>query len=571
MSKNTESKICQNCKVEFLIEPEDFKFYEKMKVPAPTWCPECRTIRRMMYRNERSLYKQDCDLCKKPTISMYNPDYKYIVYCTGCYTSDNWDPMNFGKDYDFSRSFFEQLGELFRSVPRRALYQDFAVNSEYTNQAVYMKNCYLCFGGHHYEDSSYCANDFFLKNCLDVDFSHKSEFCFESLHLKDCFRVRYGYYSENCMDSWFIYGCRNCSNCVGCTNLLNETHCILNEQYTKEEYEKKLKEMDLSKSENLEKMDKIFWENSLNFPRKYANIKNIVNSTGDDLEQVRNCKHSFSLTEDENIKYSFFVPTGAKDCFDLDHVGLGTSESYELHSAFGGNRVSFSNRVYYSHDVEFSDDVYDSENIFACASLRKKSHCIFNKQYSKEEYEILIKKIKEHMDTMPYVDKNGRMFKYGEFFPIEIIPFSYTDSVVHEYFPLTKEKILEKGYKYTEPETKNYKPTILPHQLPSIENADEKILQEIIQCDHMRNCNDRCTLAFRIIQNELNICKMLGIPLPKLCPNCRHMSRMNLLNPPRLYSRKCMKPDCTNEFETPYSPDRQEIVYCEKCYQQEVY
>ena len=45
MSKDTENRICQNCKSEFIIEPEDFNFYEKIKVPAPTWCPECRMIR----------------------------------------------------------------------------------------------------------------------------------------------------------------------------------------------------------------------------------------------------------------------------------------------------------------------------------------------------------------------------------------------------------------------------------------------------------------------------------------------------------------------------------------------
>ena len=28
---------------------------------------------------------------------------------------------------------------------------------------------------------------------------------------------------------------------------------------------------------------------------------------------------------------------------------------------------------------------------------------------------------------------------------------------------------------------------------------------------------------------------------------------------------------CLNEFETPYAPDRSEIIYCEKCYQKEVY
>lgn len=40
-----ERKICQNCKQEFRIEPEDFAFYEKSAVPTPTWCQECRMIR----------------------------------------------------------------------------------------------------------------------------------------------------------------------------------------------------------------------------------------------------------------------------------------------------------------------------------------------------------------------------------------------------------------------------------------------------------------------------------------------------------------------------------------------
>ncbi|MEK7462801.1 MAG: hypothetical protein AAB621_00325, partial [Patescibacteria group bacterium] len=364
---------------------------------------------------------------------MYDPRNKYVVYCNDCFISDKWDPMSCGKDYDFLKNFFEQLYELYKAIPRRALYQDFAVNSEYTNQIVNIKNSYLCFGGRDYEDSSYCAQNFFLKNCLDVDFSKKSEFCFESAHLRNCFRVRFGYYSEDSLDSWFIYACKNCSNCVGCTNLISKSHCIFNQQYTKEEYEKKLKEMNLSDPESLEKVKKEFWKHSLDFPRKYASIRNIVNSVGDDLEQVKNCQYVFSVSEAENVRYSFFIPYGgAKDSSDLDHVGVGTSETYEVHSGFGDSRVSFCNRVYYSQNVEYSDDVYNSENIFACAGLRKKYYCIFNKQYTKEECKILVEKIKKQMKEMPYIDKKGRIFSYGEFFPIDIIPFGYNDAVVHE-------------------------------------------------------------------------------------------------------------------------------------------
>ncbi|KKP87122.1 MAG: hypothetical protein UR90_C0013G0006 [Parcubacteria group bacterium GW2011_GWC1_35_8] len=567
-----ETKNCQNCKKEFTIFPDDFKFYEKIQVPPPTWCPECRMVRRMLFRNERSLYKQDCGLCKKSVISMYDPEQKYLVYCIDCYNSDNWDPFKFGKKIDFFRSFFEQLGELLKSIPRRALYQDFAENSEYTNQIVYIKNSYLCFGGHHYEDSNYSAQNFYLKSSSDVDFSHNNELCYESLRVINCYKVKYGYFSENCMDSWFIYACRNCSSCVGCTNLVGKTHCIFNIQYSKDEYERRVKEMNLSDRESLEKMKKEFWQHSLNFPRKYANIKNIINSTGDNLENVKDCHHAFLVPDGENMNYVFFCAgTNSKDCFDIDHVGLGSTECCEVHSGFGDNRVKFSTRVYYSHNVEYSDDCYNSEYLFACAGLRKKQYCILNTQYSKEEYDEFVLKIKKSMEEMPFIDKKGRIYKYGEFFPFEIIPFAYNDSVVSEYFPLTKEEILRKGYKYKEPEVKNYKPTITFDKLPVIKNADDNILKEIIQCEHNGDCNHKCTTAFRIIQNELNISKILEVPLPKLCPNCRHMERIEILNPPKLYHRKCMNQGCKNEFETSYAPDRPEIIYCDSCYKKEVY
>jgi len=52
-----EQKVCQNCQKEFTIEPEDFAFYEKIKVPAPTFCPECQLKRKLVWRNERTLFK----------------------------------------------------------------------------------------------------------------------------------------------------------------------------------------------------------------------------------------------------------------------------------------------------------------------------------------------------------------------------------------------------------------------------------------------------------------------------------------------------------------------------------
>lgn len=457
--------------------------------------------------------------------------------------------------------------------------------------AVYMNNSYLCFGGHHYEDCAYCAQNFNLKGCLDTDFSMKSDFCYDSIHLRRCNKVYMSAYSEDCANSWLLFGCRNCHDCLGCTNLRNASYCIFNEQYSKEDYEKKIKEMNLSSRESLKKVKAEFAKKTLNYPRKYAWIKNILNSTGDDLEQVKDCHYCFSATEDENIHYSFFVPTGAKDCYDLDHVGLGTENACEVHSSFGANHIAFGNRIYYSHAVYYSDDCYNSENLFGCVSIRKKEYCIFNKQYSKEDYEKLVPRIVDQMNTMPYRENNGIEYKYGEFFPISIMPFAYNETVAQEYFPLTKEQAITQGFRWKEPESRNYKVTIKTDKLPDdITQVSDTITEEVVSCAHNGKCNDQCTSAFRLISQEVQFYKQNEIPLPDLCPNCRHAERLKIINPMKLISRPCQcagivsqngiyqnsaphfhsGSKCPNQLETPFQTTRPEFIYCEQCYNAEV-
>src|SRR3989344_7841146 len=100
---NREKRNCQNCKQSFVIEPEDFKFYEKMQAPPPTFCPMCRFQRRLMFRNERALYKDKCDLCGKDMISVFSPEKPFKVYCSPCWWSDNWDPAR--RTINFERFF----------------------------------------------------------------------------------------------------------------------------------------------------------------------------------------------------------------------------------------------------------------------------------------------------------------------------------------------------------------------------------------------------------------------------------------------------------------------------------
>src|SRR3989338_9953901 len=93
-------KTCANCKQNFTIDSEDFNFYEKIKVPPPTWCPECRRMRRFAQTNEIVLYKRKCDLTQKDIFSMYPFDVPFPVYETSVWYGDAWDPYEYGIDFD---------------------------------------------------------------------------------------------------------------------------------------------------------------------------------------------------------------------------------------------------------------------------------------------------------------------------------------------------------------------------------------------------------------------------------------------------------------------------------------
>ncbi|MFH0891080.1 MAG: hypothetical protein V1856_03540, partial [Candidatus Liptonbacteria bacterium] len=83
----------------------------------------------------------------------------------------------------------------------------------------------------------------------------------------------------------------------------------------------------------------------------------------------------------------------------------------------------------------------------------------------------------------------------------------------------------------------------------------------------------------------------MGLPLPKRAPNQRQKDRIDQLLPKVLYERTCMcnltssegqtayantakhehgNGPCKNKIQTPYPPDRPEIVYCEACYNNEI-
>ena len=105
-----QNRTCQNCRKEFQIDADDLGFYEQIKVPSPTWCAPCRRLRRFAWTGYHILYKRPCAFTGEQAITIYHPDAPYITYKQDIWWSDQWDAKSYGRDDDFSKSFFTFWG-----------------------------------------------------------------------------------------------------------------------------------------------------------------------------------------------------------------------------------------------------------------------------------------------------------------------------------------------------------------------------------------------------------------------------------------------------------------------------
>ena len=563
-----------------------------MEVPPPTWCPACRFQRRSAWRNERSFFRNECKRCSKKVISVYPPDSGITVYCRPCWWSDDWDGLEYGIDFDPKKPFLSQLKELLYQVPLPDLFGLYTTleNSEYTNMVGDLKNCYFLTMADWDENCAYGSNVYQSKDSYDTLMLYHGELCYETVNCHQCYKTAFSVDCESCQNVTFSKNCVGCSDCIGCVNLKNKQYYIFNKPYSKEDYLKEAEKYQTTSRNHIEEISekaKSFWNS---YPQKYMHERLTSNVGGDYIYNSKNVKDSFIVEEMEDARYCALVlPGKTTDCYDHTHYGISADQMCETLQV--GNQAS---RIIASwfvitnvENIAYSIFTIGSKNSFGCVGVKKREHCILNREYSKEEFKKLKEQIIEQMNTNPYRDLKGRIYRYGEFFPPEMSPFAYNVSSAQETFPLSEKEALEQGFKWRAKEKPAHSITIPAEKIPAgAESIDNSILSETIECFHRGKCNHQCATAFKLTSPELDFYKRLKLPIPNLCPNCRHYKRVEKRNPLRSWHRKCMcdykifkntqkhshhpEEQCPNEFETSYAPDRKEIVYCEACYQQEV-
>lgn len=558
------TKTCKTCTKQFEVTQEDLAFLDKVSpvfngqkysIPAPTHCPDCRLQRRLAYRNLRKIYNRKCDLTGKQIVSVFRPDSKFKTYYSKEWDSDDFDATQYGRDFDFSRPFFEQFRELQLDVPKPHLstIADSMKNSEYVNGAGNCINCYLSFSMSFAEEVHYSELMHYCKNCTDCFSLMKCEICYECLDSNNLYECFWCQDCQNCSSSYFLKDCIGCRDCFGCVNLRNKQYYIYNKKYTKEEYENFIKSLKFT-----EKTIKEFKQNLrnlyLSLPHKYSTVSQIESSTGNYLTNVKDCFNCYTSGDSQNLKNCFQVRVGGKDSQDITYWGENIELCYEG-CIIGRNSYNllFSYESYNNaYNLIYCDSCRGGKHLFGCVSLKRNEYCILNKQYSKEEYEKLVPKIIEHMK------KTG---EWGEFFPIKLSPFAYNESLANDYFPLTKEQTLQEGFDWYDYDKKSFYDGP-EYTLPeSIDEIDETICSKILKCE-------KTGRSYKIIPQEFEFYKKYGFPIPKICPDARHENRLSQRTGWHLYSRSCQK--CGVEVQSCFSENDPEVIYCEKCYLEDV-
>lgn len=430
-------QICKQCSESFVIEPEDLEFYKKINVPLPTLCPDDRAQRRWAWRS-KSFYLRECDSCHKKVMSWISPKIsKLKAYCEYCFRSDDFDAMIYGRDFDFSRPFFEQINELMLEVPRHISNAVNNENSEYIISAHNNKNCYFVDEVDGSWDCYFGYNVQYCKNVVEGLYVRDTEIGYELVKAEGCYAVFYSQNVFNCRNSAFLMNCRNCTNCLFSCNLNSEEYLVFNKKVSPEEFKKYWDYLFAGKSENVDISRQKFEDFLKTQTISKQVVVNCEDCTGNYLSNCKNVKDSFAVDNCRDCRFCTDIHY-SKDSYDVN-IYEGDLMYESIHVGPDGYGQFFCQLGWFSSNIYYCVDIRSCKDCFGCVGIKRKQYCVFNKQYSKEEYFELRDRIIEHML------KTG---EYGEFFPMKICPFPYNTTMAQRWFPLEKEEALKKGFQW---------------------------------------------------------------------------------------------------------------------------
>lgn len=548
-----EYKICTDCHTEFTITDAEINLYRKTGICIPSNCTTCRWKHHMAFWPFGKFRAGISDLSGERLITNLPENARYPIFTSKEWWSDAWDPTLYAQDYNPDKPFFEQLKELQEKVPRPHQQGAQSVGCEWCDDAWESKNCYLSRSTKNAENLLYGYRAIDVKDSIDVSHVFTLDSCYDCGYCFSSYNLLFSKNCRECIDSAFLFDCRNCSNCFMCYNLRGKSYCIENEQYTKEEYEQKITEINLGSHVNLEQYKAYYAEilKKQAVHRENFNIKT-YDSVGTYMTNCNNCTNVFCWEESENCMNCL---RGLKTKDSIDLVGCWLTE-------LCGNNSCCTNAYCAKYSIwcdglrycEYCDQCLEVDYCFGCVGLRKKKYHILNKEYSKEEYEILTQKIISDMKMRG---------EYGKFPPYSLGLCPYNFSTAAIYFPDVDKKFIEEKGGYWEDITSQKIEGIQTSELPdSIDSVDESITKQALICPVTG-------WRYNISDAELAFLKRKNIALPRVHFDVRTKDRLRPMSQTESEPYTCTY--CSNEIQAYYPKNwGYERISCIDCYQKNI-
>lgn len=435
-------RTCAITGEKWMMDEAEIKWYRHLNVPPSKLSP---TSRWFILNGEALGFEWWWN--KHPETG--KPILTYVHPATGVHVLPDaeWFQKDFisaGRDVDASRSLFEQMHPLRTSVPVPATYNVKEPQGGISLLSYGDVNSYFTIACSA-KNSFYSSDAFDCESVAEAYAVKNATECYRVICGARLFKMRYAYHCFDSSDCAFVFDCRNCEYIFGGTNLRNKKYVWFNEQLSREEWERRRAEVDLSRRSVVAAQDQAFqallasqgfWPENFN--------ENAPGCTGDYLRDVLNCQVAFASADGPRDNDWACYCYGKSERTYMTCGAVNSADSYYCATIPDSSNCNFCINLARSLNMEYCISCLNCENCFACVGLNRKKFCILNKQYSEEEYWTKLDEIKCAM-----LDRG----EYGEFFPTSFSSSYFLESVAGINLGATKEDGIKYGFPDFDPES----------------------------------------------------------------------------------------------------------------------
>lgn len=408
----------------------------------------------------------------------------------------------YGKEFDVTRSFFDQLADLFKIIPHDRCFQMGGGENTWFADVVRGSSDVYLSSFVVYDCSQVSTSMVVRENCSNIFDSvmvfKNCDAVYGSIWVIESYKIFKSRNIRNCSDIRESQNMQWCHHCIWCEGLENASYYINNIWYTKEVYVRKAEEYFTTIHEN--------WRNDTSWKiwKNFGSIDNNNCSFVVTSDWVSNSKYSYNLRNSSKVVFGWWEGWDdslhdvfiwwAWTCSDLYWVQW-CGDSEHIYCCW----LSLWSNLYYSFGLQ------NCSYCLGCIGLKNKSYCILNKQYTKEQWHEKVNIIFSQMES------DEILWRY---FPASMNPFNFNDTIASLIEDFSKDEIIDEWFLWRDEEVKVDVPEWM--NVVSYNNLEEfewwwtinpDILKKVIQDEEWN--------MYRIIPMEYKFLKKNWLPLPR--------------------------------------------------------